>query len=129
MTSLKREKIDFSVETCDLAPGRSSRAVTFKKELGRVQFPRNFFFLAKIRRKIRFYVRRFQFQRFKLGFLDSSKYSTSTNSKISKGTNFVFKKITKYFPCRQNTTFRYTKNNVKSFLRLPNMICAIVQVS
>jgi hypothetical protein len=52
-----------------LRPGEVSRAVTFKQELGRVQFPRNIF-LAKIRRKIRFFVRRFRFQRFKHGFLD-----------------------------------------------------------
>jgi hypothetical protein len=98
---------------CDLWFGARERFARcdFQKRTGEssFQFPRNFVFLAKIRRKIRFFVRRFQFQRFKLGFLDSSKYSTSTNSRISKGTIFVFKKITKYFPCRTKYDFQVHK--------------------
>jgi hypothetical protein len=52
-------------------------------------------FWAKISKKKHFFINRLQLKRFKPGFLDSSKYLTSTNSKNFMGNSLIFKILRK----------------------------------
>jgi hypothetical protein len=57
---------------------------------------------AKISKKKHFFINRLQLKRFKPGFLDSSKYFTSTNSKNFLGNSLIFKILHKFERAEKN---------------------------
>jgi hypothetical protein len=83
---------------------RAQRAINWlSKGLGRVsrsgKFSQKFVFERKSARKS---INRLQLKRFKPGFLDSSKYFTSTNSKNFLGNSLIFKILHKFERAEKN---------------------------
>ena len=106
--------------------GSASNKLTFKRtreSFEEREIQSKVCFWAKISKKKHFFINRLQLKRFKPGFLDNSKYFTSTNSKNFLGNSLIFK-ISHKFKCAEKTShFNSWKNNCKTALRSGNMFC------